>query len=59
VGGGRQMERGKEGEYRECILYFCMKIENWNCSMKEVEMAGMRENDGGSEPNEDILHVHM
>jgi hypothetical protein len=28
VGGGRQMERGKEGEYRECILYFCMKIEN-------------------------------
>jgi hypothetical protein len=47
---GRLMERIKEGEYGQCTLYTCMKLEQWNVEIVlRREIRGMRENDGDGE----------
>jgi hypothetical protein len=50
--GGRNMVngQGEGGWYSQCTLSTCVKIEQGN-SLKSF-LIGMRENDGGGEPNQ-------
>jgi hypothetical protein len=56
MAGGRYKERVEKGECSRNNMNSCMKMEKWDLTKLFQEWRrGIKENDGGSEFNYDIL----